>query len=210
MAPLTTLTSSGIRRPAGPGWRCEQRHLLRQGCSWSYHLSWASRELTVTQAWTDSIQDTDTVLEHFFTNCYDAKTDCSLYRVGDRVDDIKQRFNLVTASIENEPLISVAQNARLPSVLTISLVKQLLFAATYAPMTTFPLVALLMNELYNGIDLASQLGGPDLVPFCGLKQKIAIYPDDSSTAIGCSDWRKNVSAKASCLGQTNHPGRKIY
>jgi len=142
----------------------------------------------VSQGWTDSLRDIDTVLEHLFSSCHEAKKDCRLYRDGDGVEDVKARFMAVIHRLERDPIVLIGAVAQLPTILTLSLVRQLLFAAMYSPMSSFPLIALLADILYRGEDPALLVGGPDLVPICGLKQKLLLYPDDSQVAIGCGDW----------------------
>jgi len=141
-----------------------------------------------SQGWSDSLRDIDTVLEHFFTTCHEAKTDCHLYRDGDQVKDVKGRFTTVLHRLEEDPLVLVGRVAQIPAIVTLSLIRQVLFGAMYFPMSSFPLLGLLTDQLYRGEDMSLLVGGPDLLPLCGLKQKLLLYPDDSSAAIGCSDW----------------------
>ena len=96
--------------------------------------------------------------------------------------------------LEKDPIIFVEEVAQLPGILTLSLIRQLLFGAMYAPMSSFPLLALVTDQLYRNNVMALLRGGPDLLPLCGLKQKLPLYPDDSQITIGCSDWAMVVRA----------------
>ena len=93
--------------------------------------------------------------------------------------------------LEKDPLIVVHAVAQMPTILTRSLVQQVLFGALYAPMTSFPLIGYIMDQLYRE-DLHFLVGGPDLVPFCSSGLNLPMTPDDSQVAIGCSDWSKMV------------------
>ncbi len=163
------------------------------------------------QGWSESLRTTDAVFEHFFDTCHAAKEKCLLYRYGDRVEDIRERFDIVMTRVTNEPLIIVSRDSRLPVVVSVSLLKQLFFIALYQPVSLFPTVALVVDLLYREMDLSLLNGGTqDLYGICGLREKLPIDLDDSSKAIGCSDWRGYVSGLASCLirhgPDTDDPG----
>jgi len=150
------------------------------------------------QGWTDSVRNTDNILEHFYTTCHEARKECHLYRDGDSADDIKQRLQDVFSRIEKDPLIFAFKDTRVPFILTVTLLKGLLFGAMYSPMAAFPLVALIVNMLYTGEGLEAFVGtGGDLFMLCTLKEKLPQYPEDSSKAIGCSDWRALVRRPSS-------------
>jgi hypothetical protein len=140
-------------------------------------------------------------MENFYPACHAAGKDCKLWRPNDQVADVKARMLGLMDKLAKDPFISVSAYARLPAILGISLIKQLLFSSIYFPVRSFPLIAQIADMLYRGENLGALFGGPDLQPFCG-----EIFPpfeiDDSPNVIGCSDWRDMVRATSFHVART--------
>lgn len=86
-----------------------------------------------------------------------------------------------------------------PFVVTYSDVKYLIFAATYQPVTTLHIVALVLDALYRNVDMGSLTPPTDLVPLCGMKPSQLLYPSEGQIAVLCSDQRGLVVSCALVL-----------
>jgi hypothetical protein len=155
----------------------------------------------VSPAWSDSLRDTDTILESFHTYCHSAEEQCALYRKGDKVADIKDRFQGVLAKIKKDPIISAGQPSSVPYVLYESDIRHTLFSTMYAPTATFPYIANFLNQLHNGefgaVPHLMATVGRDLDFFCGKPLSPQYFPNEATFAIMCSDKRYPVSENAS-------------
>lgn len=152
----------------------------------------------VSPAWSDSLRDADTILETFHTYCHAAGEECALYRKGDKVTDIEDRFHGVLANIKREPLILPGQFSSMPSVLYESDLRGFLFSTLYSPSLMFPAVAEFFNQLHNGQfgavrDIMNTVQGRDLDFFCGDPPPPQFFPNEATFAIMCSDKRYPVS-----------------
>lgn len=137
-----------------------------------------------------AIRDTDKVLDSFFEYCFAAKDACALWRKGDTTSDLIQaRFGEVLRRLEEEPLIVIPTDARVPIIITPTVIKSLAFSSMYFPGLQFPSLALVVNLLYLGVELGPLLHYPDLYGMCGPAPKLQMYPEDSPVAIGCVDWQ---------------------
>ena len=136
----------------------------------------------------------DKVIARFQLYCFQAREHCHLYRQGDKLDDVQQRFDSVLRSLVDQPRV-YAIKGTMPFYVTYSTAKALLFSATYVP-AVFPLVAMVIDALYRGLDLSTLLPPVDLSPLCESKRTNTGYKplDDGGTAVLCSDQRFRVSS----------------
>jgi hypothetical protein len=153
----------------------------------------------VAPIWADSIEETDTIWNSFFSYCHEAGNDCELYREGDSVDDIKTRVEDMIADLEANPLIGVSRLFDTPSVITYNTIKPIIFGGLYSPLHAFPLFARIFNMVYEGE--ANQLHDiilqphsiMDYEPFCSPQMLTTFNPGDAQYAIMCSDKRYKVN-----------------
>lgn len=137
-----------------------------------------------------AISDTDKVLDSFFTHCFAAKDACALWQRGDiKPDVVRARFDEVIHRLEKEPLIVIPTDARVPILISNTVIKALAFSSMYFPGTAFPILALVINLLYHRVELGPLIHYPDLYGMCGPAPKEQMYPEDSGVAIGCIDWQ---------------------
>ncbi|KAB5576619.1 hypothetical protein GE09DRAFT_627797 [Coniochaeta sp. 2T2.1] len=148
-----------------------------------------SDEWYFENSWINAVQDMDKVIDRFQLYCFQARERCHLYREGDKLGDLQQRFDSVLKSLADQPRV-YAIKGTMPLYVTFSTVKALLFSATYVP-AVFPLVAMVTDALYRGQDLSTFLPPIDLSPLCDSKARdMVIKPlDDGGTAVLCSDQR---------------------
>lgn len=91
--------------------------------------------------------------------------------------------------LEKEPLIVIPTDARVPILISTTVIKALAFSSMYFPGTAFPILALVINLLYLRVELGPLIHYPDLYGMCGPAPKEQMYPEDSGVAIGCIDWQ---------------------
>jgi hypothetical protein len=85
----------------------------------------------------------------------------------------------------------------MPVSISYSDLRMITFSILYAPTLTFPLLALIINILYEGHDEIFKewfgyAGNFDAQPFCGKPLPRFNYPDEAQIAIMCSDKRYKV------------------
>ncbi|KAH7361055.1 prolyl aminopeptidase-like protein [Rhexocercosporidium sp. MPI-PUGE-AT-0058] len=155
----------------------------------------------VSGAGTHFLQDTDTVMNSFYTFCHLAgPTACAFY--DSTPEDIEIRLSSLLADIRKHPIIvpaSPSLNSR-PEVVSYSKVQRLITSALYRPLVMFPSLAQAFAALEAGngrpfLDLTSQ-GGEEL-PLCQKHLDDPSHPGnpvpeaeasaDASKAIMCSD-----------------------
>lgn len=133
------------------------------------------------------------MIKRFQLYCHQAKARCRLYRDGDKLNDVRERFESILNNLADRPLVYAIEGS-MPVYITYSTIKALLFSATYVP-AVFPSVAEVFDDLYRGVDVTRFLGPIDLSPLCEAKPKhlLRIFPDDGGTAVLCTDQRFRVS-----------------
>lgn len=94
-----------------------------------------------------SIRDTDVIFNSFPKYCHEGQTKCSLYRKGDRLIDVTERFQEVLTDLKSNPIILV-DSSNSPVVFTYDILKSLIFAVLYSPTGAFPILSFILNELY--------------------------------------------------------------
>lgn len=142
----------------------------------------------------NAVQDTDKVIDRFQLYCFQAEERCHLYRKGDQLADVRQRFASVLDSLAEQPRVYAIKGS-MPVYITYSMVKTLLFSIAYAP-AVFPLIAMVLDALHRGLDVSTFMQPVDLSPLCESKPKDLRMqnPDDGGTAVMCGDQRFRVSS----------------
>jgi len=149
----------------------------------------------VSSIWKSSLHDTNKVLEQFFRYCCETGDQCQLYRLGDQPTDIQQRFNLIMENLQKNPVMFVDSARFVPVMITASEIKRMLFGSLYLPIASFPVIALVLNLIYE--NKADALGpllmlGGELQDYCSPGLPAAYLPDDASIANMCGDKRYPV------------------
>ena len=156
----------------------------------------------VGPVWTGSLIDADTVFESFHKYCHEAGEKCDFYRKDDTPTDIADRLQGVLARIRKDPIILADESTRLPEVIYESDIRGILFSSLYHPMSTFPMIATMFNQLDRGNNefvkffLAVFNFGTDLPSLCGPSPPPEAFPDEALLAIMCSDKRYPVSTSS--------------
>jgi hypothetical protein len=151
--------------------------------------------------WTESSWDTNKNFDSFAKYCHEAGTRCALYRDGDKVKDIENRFTAVETSLQKEPFSWIDEQSRMPISFTKDHLRGFTFSCLYSPTFLFPLLALVVNSLHEGIidALIKMLAGNpqyfNSQPFCGVPLSRTLYPaDEAGLAVMCSDKKHPVRA----------------
>ncbi len=147
----------------------------------------------VEPTWVDSLISTDAIWDQFFIDCHEAGQDCRLFRPGDEVEDIKDRFYGLIDRLQKEPTIVIppAPDANMPGLITASDVKMIVFSTLYSPITAFPSLAMILDLIVEG-DL-DRLAGPPILPQLCHNLALRTWPNDAQTTVMCSDKRYKVS-----------------
>ena len=90
----------------------------------------------VAPIWVDSLVDTDAIFNSFSKYCHEATSDCALYRTGDDVTDVDNRFQSVMNRIRETPITLINQVTIAPVIIQYSDIKILVFSALYAPQSS--------------------------------------------------------------------------
>ena len=148
------------------------------------------------QSWVNAVQDMDKVIDRFQLYCFQAEERCHLYRQGDQLADVKQRFASVLDSLAEQPRVYAIKGS-MPVYITYSMVKSVLFSAAYAP-SVFPTIALVLDFLHRGLDLSALWRPIDISPLCEANpiNLQMLDPGDGGTAVLCGDQRFRVSARS--------------
>lgn len=144
----------------------------------------------VNPVWSDALRDTDAIWDKFSSYCAEAGPRCQLYQPGDKAEDVKSRVNDAMELLEKEPAIVLPLNANVPILITASDLRKSIFMSLYAPIGSFPSLAVLLKALIDG-----QLDSLIAVPLPTLpchKLTLPYWPDDSMKVIACSDKRYKV------------------
>lgn len=149
-------------------------------------------DLYVNPVWERSLIDADAIWDKFFVSCAEAGALCDFYRAGDGPEDLRARFREILSSLEAQPAVVLLPDTNLPALVTASDVKKsIFFGGLYAPIVGFPLVAELLDRILRG-RLGGIAKGAGMVSLCG-NLTLAVWPDDSMTAIACSDKRHKLN-----------------
>jgi pimeloyl-ACP methyl ester carboxylesterase len=107
-------------------------------------------ELYETPVWRESLVDADKVLEELFRYCVEAGRKCDLYRTGDAAQDVKRRYDEVMDRLETSPVTFTHPEHFYPVLLRSNFVKLLVFSILYSPVQGFPVLATVLNTIYEG------------------------------------------------------------
>ncbi|KAG4437872.1 hypothetical protein IFR05_006632 [Cadophora sp. M221] len=145
----------------------------------------------VSPVWRGSIQDADKISTSFSYYCHKAKENCELYRPGDEVSDVEDRFQAVMDRIKENPVTLIHPISKQPVLITHSHVRLILFSILYAPNSGFMAVAWIFDLLSRGYDdiLGQIFPLPEPEPFCAVNLPAEIFPNEAQIAIMCSDKR---------------------
>jgi hypothetical protein len=158
--------------------------------------------------WSESSWDTEKAFASFSTYCHQGKTQCPLYRDGDEVQDIENRFHEVEKKLQDEPLYWIDERSRMPVSFGYSHLRAFTFQCLYSPLPLFEVLASLVSDLHEGLDnyilkiLAGSSPFFDSQPFCGVPLSRSSYAgDEAGLAVMCGDKRHPV--RASSLSSPN-------
>jgi hypothetical protein len=127
------------------------------------------------------------VVKHFLLHCHEVQDACALYRSGDKLEDVKARYDAVFTSLIEKPRV-YAIPGNTPFTITYSDLKMLNFVINYVPVR-FPVLALVLDALYREVDMATLMPPVDLAPVCGMDPRDLLYPSEGQIAVLCSDER---------------------
>lgn len=148
----------------------------------------------VAPVWMDSIRDADTIFNSFPRHCYEAKELCALYRAGDEVTDVEERFFGTIDNLKENPILLTDPSSKTPVIITYSDIKRLFFSVLYAPTYGFPGIAFIMDFILKDqlqwIAQVFSISFPfEIYPVCGEPRPAWMYPNEAQPAIMCSDKR---------------------
>ncbi|RYP75262.1 hypothetical protein DL770_007457 [Monosporascus sp. CRB-9-2] len=147
----------------------------------------------VEPTWVDSLIDADAIWEEFFVYCHEAGQGCRLFHPGDDVEDIKRRFHDIMNRLRKQPEIVIPPrpDENVPALVTAGDVKMVLFSSLYSPVAAFPIVASLLNVIFEG--RLNQSTAPPIFPRLCHGLNLPVWPDDSQATIMCSDKRYKLN-----------------
>jgi pimeloyl-ACP methyl ester carboxylesterase len=142
----------------------------------------------VNPIWDGSLVDADAIWDTFFVYCAETGSRCKFYRAGDSPDDIRKRFSDLLSTLEEQPATVLLADTNLPALITASDVKKsIFFAALYAPIAGFPVVAELLDYIVTG-RVGEAAKGAGMITLCG-NLTLPVWPDDAIRGVACSDKR---------------------
>jgi pimeloyl-ACP methyl ester carboxylesterase len=148
----------------------------------------------VSPVWEESLLDTDKVLDRFFLYCARAGRRCSLYREGDKAEDVGRRYSEIMERLQTSPVTFTHPEHFYPVILRASYVKTIVFSVLYSPIQGFPILAMLLNWIHEG--RFDELAGlfQDATLMCSIIGNPAITGmlSDAQRAIMCSDKTQRV------------------
>ncbi|KAK4142660.1 TAP-like protein-domain-containing protein [Dichotomopilus funicola] len=146
-------------------------------------------ELYEEMLWRESLLDADSVLIPFWGYCASAKKRCALYREGDKMIDVKKRYDKVMEMLEKDFITFTHPQHYYPVLLQASLFKMLVFRGLYTPMQSFPSVAVLLNMVLEKNFQGLSLIFPDPKAMCAVETspEIMDWLTDAQRAIMCGD-----------------------
>lgn len=152
-------------------------------------------ELYETPVWRESLVDADKVLGRFFSYCAAAGRRCDLYRQEDRAADVQRRYEAVMELLKTSPVTFTHPDHFYPVILRGSLIKMIVFSILYQPIQGFPVLATILNYVYEG--QYELLGGlfQDAELLCSITGNPTLMGmlTDAQRAIMCSDKTHPVS-----------------
>ncbi|KAF2458267.1 hypothetical protein BDY21DRAFT_342017 [Lineolata rhizophorae] len=150
-----------------------------------------------TSRFLDMLVDTDAAFETFFEYCFEAGPRCAFYSSGDNVDDIVSRYERVMSKLQEQPISGVYPDWNTPWRVDWDLLHDIIFDATYLPISRFPDIANLLQaldigdkdklmEYWRGI-AGSPVDTPVAELFCRKELPQDLHGGDAQKAIMCGD-----------------------
>jgi pimeloyl-ACP methyl ester carboxylesterase len=145
--------------------------------------------------WKESLLDADKVLETFFEYCVEAGKRCDLYRPGDETADAQRRYEALMERLETSPLTFNHPEKHYPVLVRASTIKMIVFSILYSPIQGFPVLATVLNHVYedNHGALSGLFQDPQLLCTISGNPTILGMLTDAQRAIMCSDKAHPVS-----------------
>lgn len=166
-------------------------------------------EFYESPVWRESLLDADKVLGQFFFFCAQAGRHCDLYRQGDVAEDVQKRYEAVMELLKTNPVTFTHPEHFFPVIVQGSLIKTLVFSILYSPIQGFPVMATILNYIYEG--QYELLGGlfQDTELLCTISGNPALMGmvTDAQRAIMCSDKTHPVSHRLAKLPPVSNTDR---
>jgi hypothetical protein len=167
----------------------------------------------VSPVWKGSLRDTDDVYNSFSKYCHQAEGKCALWRLNDTISNIEDRLESVFTNLKENPLSIIDPKSKIPVIVGHTEMRALTFLTLYAPTQAFIAIAMIVDQLYRGLDtVLSQIfiwpPAYELPSFCGPPPSPQYYNNEAQRAIMCSDKRYTVSFPhliISCLRNSLRP-----
>lgn len=167
--------------------------------------------------WVESLLDTDKILDLFFEFCADASLpgQCALHREGDTPSAVRKRYERVMDRLQyGEPITFTHPTYFYPVVLQAELFRTLVFSMLYSPKAMFPILAVLLDNLYEERYDAFLMFFGDMVQLCGgVSEALGRLLNDAQRAVMCSDKSQPVSISHSIIQFASrdcmHQGRAL-
>ena len=144
----------------------------------------------------DSIRDADHIFNSFPHYCHEAKELCALYRSGDELSDVEDRFFGTLETLQTNPIIFSDPVYKSPVIVTYGDIRSLAFVILYSPTIGFDTLAMIIDMIIQkNYQLLAALWAipipfsmfPD--PVCEQPRPAWMYPNEAQPAIMCSDKR---------------------
>ncbi|KAI1092137.1 TAP-like protein-domain-containing protein, partial [Rostrohypoxylon terebratum] len=139
--------------------------------------------------WSKSLQDSQADLGTFYTFCYEARSNCTLYQSSDSsAADIQHRVEALLTSLDEAPAQYVTGNSI--ELITRTDLINIIFSGLYQPQIYFPMVAGVLAEAMQGnfTSVYQTLGVPSASTFCpSTAPTTYTWENDALFAVGCSD-----------------------
>jgi pimeloyl-ACP methyl ester carboxylesterase len=169
----------------------------------------------VSPMWEESLLDADKVMTSFFHFCHKAGKRCALYRDGDSESDIQARFEGANERLKKNPVKGVNPQSLTPTVFTHHFLKFFIFQLIYSPITTFPIMAQILDMLHRGdettlLSIFSTGNGINQDIFCSNQIFSGYEGQDAQLAIMCSDKRYPVSHICKIISHIKQDANNSY
>nr|GAT44275.1 predicted protein [Mycena chlorophos] len=142
---------------------------------------------------TNTLVDTDKVLDAFFTSCFEVGPSlCAFHNNASSASDIAAAYDNLLSSIQQTPvpaLVSLTQGNAGYGVVDYALVKNFVFHSLYAPYNFFPGLAQGLADLAAGNSTTIYANSGEGEFTCGGAPLDRSY--ESATSIACSDMTPN-------------------
>lgn len=101
--------------------------------------------------WLTNLQDTDQVMEHFYSYCASAgPSKCAMNLGNTTAAEIKLQVESLIPSLREDPIAVIATDSQGPQIITYSDMMQMIRQKLYKPIVGFPVMAELLADLVHG------------------------------------------------------------